>query len=158
VLPAVPDALLGYRFEPNPAGNEAFEKYYDVSLAAAGALYAIRDREGVVQGTLQTTLLKPGLSGRRQAIRRGVLASVGAGQFKLERIAGHPVYTVRLPEQRLLLAFDATETSYQLLTATQGFAQAEELFVNVLARQRGERVVRLAEGGGAQPVDPRRGP
>lgn len=157
-LPAVPDSLLDYKFEANENGAKAFEFYYDVSLAAAGMLYGIRDTEGTVQGTLQTTVLKPGLSGREGVVREGVLKSVGGGRFKLERIAGRPLYTMRLPEQRLMLAFEPDGKSYQLLVATQGFAQAEELFANLLAHQRGEGVIRLADVGGAPPLDPRRGP
>lgn len=157
-LPTVPAALRGFTFERNDEGSAAFDFYYDVSLAATGELFAVRDSEGTVQGTLQTTVLKPGLSGRDEEVRRGVLASIAGGRFKLQRLGGRPVHTMRLPEQRMLLAFSPDGMSYQLLVATQGFDAAEELFVNLLAVQRGEAQVSFAEVGGAPPLDPRRGP
>jgi hypothetical protein len=156
-LPEVPQTLLGYRFEPNQHGVEAFDFYYDVSLAAVGGFYAIRDGAGVVQGTLQTSVIKPALKGRDREVRQAILRSTG-GRFKLERIAGRPVFTQRLAEQRMLLAIAPDALSYQLLVSTQGFGQAEELFVNLLAHQQGEGAVRLADFGGGPPLDPRRGP
>ncbi|MDQ1444182.1 MAG: hypothetical protein QOI20_646, partial [Acidimicrobiaceae bacterium] len=156
-LPTVPDSLLGYRFEPNQHGGDAFEFYYDVSLAATGRFYAIRDGAGVVQGTLQTAVIKPALKGRDREVRQAILRSAG-GKFKLERIGGRPLFTLRLAEQRMLLALAPDAQSYQLLVATQGFGQAEELFVNLLAHQQGEGAVSLADFGGGPPLDPRRGP
>jgi hypothetical protein len=156
-LPAVPDSLLGYRFEVNQHGGEAFEAFYDVSLAASGRFYAIRDGAGVVQGTLQTAVIKPALRGRDREVRQAILRSAG-GRFKLERIGGRPLFTQRLAEQRMLLALAPDARSYQLLVATQGFGQAEELFVNLLAHQQGEGAVRLADFGGGPPLDERRGP
>lgn len=157
-VPAVPEMVSGFRFERHPEGAAAFEFYYDVSLAAAGELYAIRDSSGTAQGTLEAIVLKPGLSERDREVRRGVLDAVGSGRFKLERIAGFPVHTVRLPEQRLLLAFSPDGSSYQLLVATQGFTQAEEVFASLLSVQQGNREVTFTQVGGAPPMDPWRGP
>jgi hypothetical protein len=157
-LPAVPASLSGFTFEHNENGKKAFDFYYDVSLAAAGDFFGIRDAAGTVQGTLQTAVFKPGLSTRDVEVRQGVLKSVGGGRFKLERIAGERVYSLRLPEQRILLAFTSDGSAYQLLVATQGFDQAEQLFINLLAHQRGDVGVSLAQAGGAPPLDPRRGP
>jgi hypothetical protein len=157
-LPAVPAQVGDYRFERTANGAAAFQFYADVSLASAGEVYGIRDTEGTVQGTLQTTVLKPGLSERDDEIRRGVLKSVGGGRFKLQRLAGQRVYTLRLPEQRMLLAFSPDGRQYQLLVATQGFDGAEQLLIDLLAQQQGRQSISLARGGGAPPLDPRRGP
>lgn len=157
-LPTVPESLRGYTFERNDEGSAAFDFYYDVSLAAAGELYAVRDAEGTVRGTLQTTVLKRAVTEHDSDLRRGVLASIAGGRFKPERLAGRPVHALRLPEQRMLLAFAPDGASYQLLVATQGFEEAEELFVNLLSFQRGGAEVSFAEVGGAAPLDPRRGP
>lgn len=157
-LPAVPTTVGVFTFERNQDGAAAFKFYEDVSLAAAGELYGIRDAEGTVQGTLQTTVLKPGLSDRDDEVRRGVLQSLGGGRFKLQRLAGHRVYSLRLPEQRILLTFSPDGTQYQLLVATQGFDAAEQLLVDLLSAQRGVESASLTEGGGSPPIDPRRGP
>lgn len=156
-LPAVPPTLGRFRFEPHAEGAEAFKFYYNESLASHGELYAVRDEADVVQATLQTTALKPALKGRSETVRKGVLRAIGGGQFKLGRIGGEPVYAMRLPEQRLLLAFSQNRQTYQLLVATQDFNDADQLFIDLLAHQQGKQAVSLAVSGGAPPTDPRRG-
>lgn len=156
-LPQVPAELSGYRFEVDPKGAQAFEFYYDASLADRGDLYSVRDRAGVIQATLQTTVLKPALKDRVRQVRSGILRGIGGSNFKLVRLGSERVYTMRLPEQRILVAFGPDGQSYQVMVATQGFAAADQLLVDLLSMQRGKEPVSLAEAGGAPPPDPRRG-
>lgn len=156
-LPEVPTELGKYRFEADPKGEQAFEFYYDASLAAAGRLYAVRDTTGIVQATLQTTVLKPALRERARKVRSGILRGIGGDRFKLVRLGGERVYSMRMPEQRFLLAFSPDGESYQLLVATRDFTDADQLFIDLLSKQRGKEAVVLAQTGGAAPPDPRRG-
>ncbi len=156
-LPEVPDALGDFRFERDSNGAAAFEHFYDVSLVAKGELFAIRDTDGVVQGTLQTAVFKPTLRSRTGVVRQGVLKAVGGGAFKPTRLGRDTVFALRLPEQRILMWFDTDVATYQILVATQGFDQAEQLLASLLAKQRGEDVDQFSRVLIVPPIDPRRG-
>lgn len=155
-LPEVPSEFSGYRFERESKGAEAFAFYYDRSLAAGGDLFTVRDADGIAQASLQTTVLKPSLRDDARTVRRGILRSIGGTGFRLVRLGRERVYVVRMAEQRMLLAFGPDGETYQLLVATQGFAGAEQLFVDLLARQGGEEAVRLGPASGPESFDPTR--
>jgi hypothetical protein len=156
-MPKVPAAVSGFRFELEPRGAKAFASAAKASLVSGGELFAIKGADGVVGGTLQVAAFKPGLRGRERETRDGVLQSIGHGRLRLQRLGDARVYVLRLPEQRLLLSFAPDGRSYQLLVASRDLADPEQLFVDLLAAQRGEQPVSLAKTGVAPPVDPRRG-
>lgn len=155
-LPAVPGELGAFRFELEPKADAAFAKLADVSLVSVLRLYAIRDKDGVVVGTLQLAAFKHGL-GERDDVRDGLVGSVVGGRLRRQRLGRHVVYAARLPEQRVLLELTPDGAAYQLLVASTSLANPDQLFVDLLAQQRGEASVALSEIGAAEPVDPRRG-
>jgi hypothetical protein len=156
-MPTVPGSLDGFRLEIEPRGGKAFDDLANVSLISRGELYTIKGGDGLVAGTLQVAAFKPGLRGRDREVRDGVLQSVGHGRLRLQRLGNERVYILRLPEQRLLLSFNPDGRSYQLLVASRTLTEPEQLFVDLLAGQRGEQAVSLAASGGTPPIDPRRG-
>lgn len=156
-MPPVPPTIGDYRFDIEPRAAEAFAKLADVSLVSVGEVYAIRDREGVVAGTLQVAAFKPSLRRREADVRDGLLRSVVGGRLRPERLGNERVYTARLPEQRVLLAFTPDRRAYQLLVASRSLPAPEQFFVDLLAAQRGQVAVSLAASGVEPPPDPRRG-
>jgi hypothetical protein len=156
-MPAVPANVGAYRFEVEPRAAKAFSKVASSSLVSQAELFAIKGGDGVVAGTLQVAAFKPGLRARNREVRDAVLNSIGNGRLRLQRLGSERVYMLRLPEQRLLLAFTPDNRAYQLLVASRSLDTPEQLFVDLLAQQRGEQAASLATTGAAPPIDPRRG-
>ncbi len=156
---ALPKALVpaessGLTFRREVQAEASFRKAGREALVRRGQVYSIHDG-AEIQGSFQVAEFKPGLAAQQRDVREGVLKSISGGRFELTRIGTERVFQLRLPEQRMLVWFPPDGRYYELMVARQGFDRAEQLFVNLLAFQRGA----AAPDGDVleqRPVDPRR--
>jgi hypothetical protein len=151
----VPDALDDIRFVRESALEKNFAKAGSVALVNEGRVFSVHQGDDI-QGSVQIATFKPGLDDRENELRRGMLHSIGAGRFELTRIANERVYILDLPEQRMLLWLAPNRAYYQLVVSRKAFAQADEMFVRLLAYQRTGSLERI-DTGQTTPLDPRRG-
>lgn len=137
VLPEriVPQNLGEYRFAREASIEDAFAR--DNSLVDAGRVYSIHDGP-VVQGSLQVGAFKSGLRDRERDVRDGVVKSIGGGQFRLTRLGSERIYVLEQREQWLYMWFPPDAQYYELLAVRKEFDTADELFLDILAFQRGE--------------------
>lgn len=142
--PVAPENLLGFRFERKTEAEAAFVETTDKALVNGGRVYAVAKDDAVV-GLIQIASFKPGALAREREVRQGVLDSIGRGQFALERLGSERVYTLDLPEQRLLLWFAPSGEYYQLFVSKAGLAEAEDLFLALLAYQGGQDAVEIQQ-------------
>jgi hypothetical protein len=150
----VPSESLGLTFQREEGAEEAYDKVGDVALVSRGLVYSIHQGADI-QGSLQVAPFKPDLAGRKREVREGVLKGIATGRFELIRLGSERVYRLRLAEQSIYVWFPPDGRWFELMVARQGFAQAEQLFVNLLAFQRGAAAP-VADVARQQPVDPRR--
>ena len=156
VLPAtlVPDTVKGFSFRPEPEIEQTYNSVDD-SLMALGRIWSVRDGE-TVQGSLQVGVFKDGLREREDELRKGVLKSIGSGNWELTRLGKERIYVSRVAGQALKLWFSPTTQYYELLVTPEAFGPASDLFASVLQYQRTGRLDAEAELPPGLP-DPRRG-
>ena len=151
---AVPAQIGDVRLVRELKAENAFRARQSGSLAVAGQVYSLRERD-VVQGSWQTVLLAADVDTRSPQVRDTILSGFAGGRFRPTRIGGESVYRLTLAEQTLLLSFDTGGRRYSLMTARSSYAGADRLFAALLASGRGE-----PEGSTVQDVplpDPRHG-
>lgn len=148
----VPTQLDGLTFEREPSGEEVFEQTGPESLVGTARVYSVRDGDDVI-GALQAAAFKKTLAGRQREVRAGVLEGLGGGQFRLQRVGDQLLYVAEQPDQQLFLYFPEQGSYYELFIARRDFARAGEVFLDLLAYQRGESRAELLP----PPSDPRRG-
>jgi hypothetical protein len=152
----VPEELSGLRFNREPDAEKPFTDVGSRSLVDTGRVFTIHEGD-VIQGSYQVASLKPGLLPRSEDVEQGILTGLGAGRFELIRIGEERVYALDKPEQRFLLWFSANGRYYDLLVARRSFDKADDLFVSLLAYQRGDPVAGLLRPRTPPPPDARKG-
>lgn len=153
--PAVPSTLAEYTFVRESGAEEAYTDAGDAALVDPGRVFSIHEGDEI-QGSFQMAAFKPGLLERREDVERGVLDDLGGGRFELTRIGNERVYTLRMPEQHMLLWFPPSGRYFSLMVARRDFEDADALFVRLLAFQRGESPDDV-DTRHVAPFDPRRG-
>lgn len=156
-LPAslAPSQIGGVELRPEPTVEKAFGQAGRASVIATGRVLSVR-RGDDLEGSLQAAAFTPGVTAADADVRRAVVRSIGRGQFRLTRLGQLRVYTLNLPEQRFLLWFPPDGRSYQLLVTRSTFEQADNLFTELIAYQRGTPAT-AAAGTGVPVPDYRRG-
>lgn len=151
-----PEELGSITFKREREAEAAFAEAGATSLVVEGQVYSIHQGDAV-QGALQIASFKDSVLQRDDELREGVLDGFAGGgdRFELRRIGADRLYILRLPEQRILVWFPSNSNYYEVLIARQGFAEAERVFAQVLAYQRGEAFDELLDADGLP--DPRRG-
>lgn len=153
----VPDAVGEFQLQREPLAEAKFDEVGDAALVTDGRVYTVR-RGGEVLGSLQAANFKEKLLTGRKAVekvQKGLRASIGTGDFTLQRIGNEPVYVLVQSELRILLWFPPGGGYYEMLDARQGFAEAEQVFLALLNFQRGrsadldtaDSVVDIRRGG-----------
>jgi len=131
----VPTELGDIRFQRETSVEDAFGR--ENSLVEVGQVFSIHEG-AVVQGSLQVGAFKPGLAEFEREVRDGVVQSIGGGRFRLTRLGGERVFVLEQSEQRLFMWFPAEGSYYELLVARKEFDDADELFLDILAYQKGQ--------------------
>ena len=157
VLPdqLAPTKLDDLTFVREKEAEEAYTEAGATAIVDPGRVFSIHQGDDI-QGSFQIAPFKPGVLDRRDDVRQGVLEDLGGGRFELTRIGGERVYTLRLPEQRMLLWFPPSGRYFALMVARHEFDAADSVFVQLLAYQRGEELGGL-DPSQVTPFDPRRG-
>jgi hypothetical protein len=154
--PAVPTSIDDIEFQREPTAETAFEEGGDAALVTTGQVWSVR-RDDAIEASLQIAAVRPGLVGRADEVRRGILSSLGGGRFEPIRLGEERVYVLESVEQRMLLWFAPDGSYYELLVARKSFDDAVPLFEALLAFQRGADVAGLDDIRRVEPPDPRRG-
>jgi hypothetical protein len=156
-LPArlVPGELSGLRFVREVALEGSYAKAGKAALVDHGRVFSLHQGDEI-QGSLQVAAFKPGLDQRDEELRRGVLQSVGGGRFELTRIGTERVYKLEMPEQQMYLWFPPGQEYYELMVGRKAFADADRVFVQLLAYQRSGST-RPVDINQTTTLDPRRG-
>lgn len=159
--PALPTRLAPDRIEDvglqrEPTAEAGYRQAGTRSAIAEGRVLSIRQGEDI-QGSLQVATFAGGLNAGDEDVRRGVLRSIGRGQFVLTRIGQARVYALDLPEQRFLLWFAPSGRYFELMVTRSSFAQSDGLFVTLLDYQRGAAAESIRGRAGVPVPDPRRG-
>lgn len=150
----VPEQMGDIDFVREHKAEEAYVRAGDDALVSTGRVYSLHRGE-TIEGSFQVGEFKPGLDAQNDELRAGVLNGLGTGSFELTRLGTERVFELRLPEHRMFVWFPPNGRYYQLMVARQGFDQAEELFVSILAHQRGSAAP-TGPVNRAEPLDPRR--
>jgi hypothetical protein len=154
--PFVPDAALGgIAFRREEDAEAQFESVGDDALVGDSRVYTLHEGD-VIQGSLQVGTFKPGLRDWSRQVRQGILGAIGGGNLTLTRLGSERVYTLTMPEQRVLLWFSPDDTYYEAFVTRRAFTAADSLFVSLLAFQRGEAVA-VDDAVPVPPLDPLRG-
>ncbi|HEX9713823.1 MAG TPA: transglutaminaseTgpA domain-containing protein [Actinomycetota bacterium] len=149
----VPERLGEVAFRREPLAERAYEQAGQSSLVHEGRVWTLR-REGAVEAYVQIASFVGGIDALDDEVRDKVLDSIGTGGFELQRLGEERAWIQQLPEQRMLLSFGDDGRSFTLLVARRTFAEADEVFGDLLRYQHGDPT------GARAPVpayDPRRG-
>lgn len=148
----VPETLRDLRFQREPSTEATFDEAGDVSLVGDARVFSVHRGDEVV-GSLQVAAFKKATSTRDREVRNGVISALGGGRFETRRVGDEVVYSARQPDRQIFLWFGEGNRYYELLIAKTDLEDAADVFVELLAFQRGEPARR--------PVptlpDPRRG-
>lgn len=156
VLPprVAPERVRGYDLRREPKAERAYRRAGEASLLREGRVYTIR-RAGSIEGYLQAAAFEPEVNVEDRDVRAAVLGSIAAGRFALARLAEERVWVQDLPEQRMMVWFTPDGGSMFLLVARRAFAEAPEVFLDVVRYVKGDRGAARARL--VRPYDPRRG-
>ncbi len=135
----VPDEIGEFRLQREPTAEAKFTEVGDAALVTGGRVYTVR-RDGEVLGSLQAATFKDSVRGNLKKVQKGLRASIGTGDFTLQRIGTEPVYVLQQNELKILLWFPPGGGYYEMLDARQGFDEAERVFLAILNFQRGRPV------------------
>jgi hypothetical protein len=155
-LPAklVPTSMSGITFREELSAESAY-KHVSGVITQPGKVFSIY-RAGVIQGDLQAaTFLEP-FSARVHKVKTQVLQQIGARNFQLTRVGTQKIYVAHLPSELRMVWFAPDGSYYELMDASQSFAQAQALFVSLLAYQQGGSSD-ITDTTGVAPPDPRSG-
>jgi hypothetical protein len=155
-LPAklVPPSVSGLTFQEEPTAEKAYANVSGI-ITQPGKVYSIY-KDGAIEGDLQTAVFLNPFSARLHKVRQQVLREIGARNFVLTRIGTLKVYIAHLPSETLFVWFAPDGSYYELMDASQSFAQAQPLFVSLLSYQQGGTAT-VDSTPGVAPPDPRSG-
>jgi hypothetical protein len=150
-----PETARGYALQRALDAEQAFAEPGDAALVGDGRVFTVRDRDGV-HAYLQVAAFDADVDATKPDVRNSVLSGIGAGQFDATRLGGERVFEFDGDRERYLAWFAPHGGYFQLLVARPDFDDAGEVFLDVLAHQRGDDA---PDGDRQVPTlpDPRRG-
>jgi hypothetical protein len=150
----LPASVSGITFREEPTAESAYGHVSGV-ITQPGKVYSIY-KGGVIQGDLQAAVFLNPFSARLHKVKTQVLRDVGARNFQLTRVGTQKLYVAHLSNELVMVWFAPDGSYYELMDASQAFAQAEALFVSLLSYQQGG-TTNINNTTGVAPPDPRSG-
>lgn len=137
-LPAriLPAAIDGFDVRPEPSAASAFKTSYNVSLVAGGEVFTLR-RDGMVDGSLQISVLKAKFSTHDPTVRRGIRSSIELGRYRWFKLAGQWIGEQSLQEIRLYLWMPPGGHLFEVLVVKPELGIPKQLLNDIITYQRG---------------------